>query len=146
MKTMTKTATRIYVAAPSPQIGRARDLMAGLAADGFEVVSAWPERIDEQRARGRATDADVPVDEMEAIWTKNMEEVARADVFIMLAGDSNGAHAELGYAIAKGDATGTPFIIVVGVARGSQLLGDVQVDHEAGAVIAARRFAAAEVA
>ncbi len=92
---------KVYVAASSLQMDRARDVMAQLRAAGHEVVHDWCSIIE---ARGVANPSDSTQDERWDWAIDDLQGVKRADVLWLLvpAEEGAGAFVELGYALALG--------------------------------------------
>lgn len=108
--------TSVYVAAASKEIARAEGVMGQLRAAGCNVVSTWPEAIRRANTAGFAHDRDLPTMLMRQHAEEDLAQVASADVLLLLSSEvrSTGAGVELGYAIAKGHATGKPMVIGAG--------------------------------
>lgn len=90
---------RVYVAASSKQLDRARAAMAQLRAAGHTVTHDWPTIIE---ARGTANPLDATDDERWDWAIDDLEGVKAADVlwFLVPAEEGAGAFVELGYALA----------------------------------------------
>ena len=94
---------RVYVAASSSQIDRAKDAMRILAEAGHEVTSDWTRMIED---RGEANPADASLEERRA-WSEEdlYRGVARCDaLWLLMPSDrpSFGAGVEFGFALGDG--------------------------------------------
>jgi hypothetical protein len=93
---------RVYVAASSDDIDRARRWIAALRAAGVEVTADWPETI---ASVGAANPRAATRGERKRWAEGDLGDVKRAHLFWLLvpaAGAGRGAYAELGYARALG--------------------------------------------
>ena len=92
---------KIYVAAASSEIDRAKRAMAALRAEGIEVTSTWPEVIERENG-GVANQMHEPRDRR-AAWAKtDLDQVYASDVFWLLLPERKptaGAHTEFGFAL-----------------------------------------------
>lgn len=94
---------KIYVAASSSEVDRAREFMRLADLAGWEITLDWPAAIAEHGGVANPPDARV---EEAATWARaNLLGVEQADVFVMLApldgSPAQGAFAELGSAVAR---------------------------------------------
>jgi hypothetical protein len=92
---------KVYVAASSAQMDRAKDAMAKLRTAGHTVVHDWPTIIED---RGTANPVDATTDERWDWAIDDLAGVKAADVLwlLMPATEGFGAAVELGYALAHG--------------------------------------------
>lgn len=89
---------KIYVAASSNEISRAKFWIQRLREHGFHVTSTWPEVVAEV---GDANPRDAG-DLHRALWAQtDLDQVAHSDVLWFLVGNSKGAFVEYGYFHAK---------------------------------------------
>jgi len=104
---------RIYVMASSAEIERAKKMMAALRGHGIEVVSTWPEVIEQV---GEANPMGAPREQRARWAVDDLNELQQATAAWLLlpAKPSTGAAVELGYAYcmaamaAKGRELGLP--------------------------------------
>jgi hypothetical protein len=93
---------RVYVAASSSQIDRAKDAMRILAEAGHEVTSDWTRTIED---RGEANPADASFEERRDWAAEDVRGVAVCDVlWLLMPSDrpSFGAGVEFGFALGDG--------------------------------------------
>jgi hypothetical protein len=93
---------RVYVAASSSQIDRAKDAMRTLAEAGHEVTSDWTRMIED---RGEANPADASFEERRDWAAEDVRGVAVCDVlWLLMPSDrpSFGAGVEFGFALGDG--------------------------------------------
>lgn len=75
---------KIYVAASSRDLNRARTVMRALEAAGHTIALDWTLTMDEAAANGWKTDRDVPDDFAIRCAERDLEAIYTADAFLLL--------------------------------------------------------------
>ena len=121
----------VYLAGPSAELDRVREAAHLLRAAGHTITEPWWERIEQAKAAGWTSDADVPPGFMRTSAERNYRGMLVADFFVGLCRETGGLSSGHAYEVGvAGEIMRPPCTrILVGEPRGfvGMWIGDVRV-------------------